>query len=165
MKKLLVLFAVTLCFSAAQAQRSSLHGFSVKTIKDSVISMKKYYGKKLMLVNTASFCSYTPQYEKLEQLYQANKHKNFEIIGFPSNDFGAQDPHSDSVIDVFCTENYSVTFQMMSKVEIVVGDTAPIYKWLQLKTLNEVKNVNVDWNFNKFLINESTVYRWKVGDR
>lgn len=108
-----------------------------------------------MLVNTASFCGYTYQYAKLQELYDNYKKYNFEIIGFPCNDFGAQEPGKDSVINDFCTNNYGITFRMMSKVNIVTGDTSPIYKWLQHIELNTASNATVSWNFNKFLINEA----------
>ena len=107
-----------------------------------------------MVVNTASYCAYTPQYTDLQQLYQQYQSYNFEILGFPCNDFGAQEPGSDSEIDSFCT-TYGVTFQMMSKIDIISTDTAEVYKWLQLASRNGVANAPVTWNFHKFLIDEA----------
>jgi glutathione peroxidase len=154
MKKLSVLFIVFINCSVFSQNLPSIHSFTTETIDHEIISLGQYTNKKILLVNTASFCMYTPQYTALQQLYDSYKQYNFEILGFPCNDFGAQDPYSDSTIHVFCTSNYSVTFQMMSKVSIIAGDTSPIYKWLQRANLNGKQNVSVDWNFNKFLIDE-----------
>ena len=150
----LILLAV-LSISFAKAQTSTFHDFSAPTIFHDTISMSQYYGKKLMVVNTASFCAYTPQFGDLETLYSDYKHHGFEIIGFPCNDFGNQDPRDDSTINEFCTGTYNVTFQMMSKVHTVSGNIDPIYQWLQQQSLNGVANATVSWNFNKFLIDEA----------
>lgn len=133
----------------------SIHSLPATTINDEEISLSKYAGKKVMIVNTASYCGYTSQFATLQLLYKNFNRFGFEIIGFPSNDFGAQDPYNDSTIQVFCTSNYGVTFQMMSKIHIKTGDTSMVYRWLQQANLNGLKNVTVSWNFNKFLINES----------
>ena len=156
MKKIYSLF-IFCCITVEIPAQSlpSIHGYSATTIQGTTINLSHYYGKKIMLVNTASFCSYTPQFGDLEQLYANYKQHNFEILGFPCNDFGGQDPGHDSVINTFCTSNYSVTFQMMSKIAIVAGDTSPVYKWLQRSNLNGKQDVGVAWNFNKFLINET----------
>ncbi len=155
MKKLFtLLFAVGLV-SNIQAQALNFHSYDAITILGDTISLSQYYGKKVMVVNTASFCGYTPQFEDLENLYLQYNQNNFEILGFPCNDFSNQDPHGDSTILDFCTSNYNVTFQMMSKVKVITGDTAPVYKWLQRADLNGVANAHVAWNFNKFLIDEA----------
>ena len=107
--------------------------------------------KKVLIVNTASECGYTPQYKDLEALYEKYKSKNFVVIGFPCNDFGGQEPGTSNDIKAFCTKNYGVTFQMMEKVSIA---TSPIYKWLTSKAENGVLDATVKWNFNKFLIDE-----------
>jgi len=133
----------------------TFHDYNAVNIYGDTVSLSQYYGKKVMVVNTASFCAYTPQFEQLEALYQQYHQYNFEILGFPCNDFGSQDPHDDSTILDFCTGNYDVTFPMMHKVSIVTGDTAPVYKWLQRGDLNGVQDAHVAWNFNKFLIDES----------
>jgi glutathione peroxidase len=153
--KILALAAVILM---AAEQPSSLHQFSAVTITGDTLSLSQYAGKKLMIVNTASYCGYTPQFADLQKLYEDYRGYGFEIIGFPCNDFGKQDPHSDSAILDFCTANYGVTFPMMSKVSIVKGDTVDIYKWLQRADLNGVSDAEVKWNFNKFLIDEEG--RW-----
>lgn len=152
-------YLFVLCCLAINSYAQSFltfHDFSDTAISgNTVINMGQYYGKKVMVVNTASYCAYTPQFTELEQLYTQYKQNNFEIIGFPCNDFGQQDPNSDSLINDFCTNNYNVTFQMMSKVYVVTGDTAPVFKWLQRVDLNGVQNAPVSWNFNKFLIDEA----------
>lgn len=147
----ILIFLTLFCFS----QVPSIHTYTVKTIKGSTISMSKFYGKKVLIINTASFCGYTPQFAGLELLYKNFKQYDFEIVGFPCNDFGAQEPYNDSTISAFCTNNYGVTFSMMSKISITASDTSPVYKWLQRASLNGKQNAAVNWNFNKFLINES----------
>lgn len=135
--------------------QQTFHDYSAVTIAGDTISLAQYQGKKVMVVNTASYCAFTPQFSDLEALYLQYHQYNFEILGFPCNDFGNQDPHNDSTINDFCTHNYDVTFQMMSKVACVSQDTAPVYKWLQRADLNGVQNAHVSWNFNKFLIDEA----------
>jgi glutathione peroxidase len=135
--------------------QSTLHDFAVVTILGDTISLSQFYGKKVMVVNTATLCAYTHQYTDLEVLYTNYNQYNFEIVGFPCNNFGSQEPGSDSTINEFCHNNYDVTFPMMSKVDIVSGDTADVYKWLQRGDLNGVQTAHVSWNFNKFLIDEA----------
>lgn len=130
----------------------NFHDFEVVTIEGDTISLSQYAGKKLLVVNTASYCGYTHQFNDLQALYQQYGGSNFEILGFPCNDFGSQDPGADSTILEFCTSNYNVTFQMMSRIHIKTGDTASVYKWLQRGELNGVADAAVTWNFNKFLI-------------
>ncbi len=155
MKNIITLLIACSMATIVSAQALTFHSYEAKTILGDTINLSQYYGKKVMVVNTASFCGFTPQFEDLENLYLQYSAYNFEIIGFPCNDFSNQDPHSDSVILDFCTDNYNVTFQMMSKVEVVTGDTAPVYKWLQRGDLNGVSDAQVAWNFNKFLIDEA----------
>ncbi len=133
-------------------QLMSFHDMEAVTIAGDTISLSQYSGKKLLVVNTASYCGYTHQFNDLEALYLQYGGTGFEIIGFPCNDFGAQDPGSDSTILDFCTGNYNVTFQMMSRISIKTGDTSAVYKWLQRGNLNGVSDAAVTWNFNKFLI-------------
>jgi glutathione peroxidase len=139
----------------ALAQTASLHSFRVKNIQGDSIDLSQYSGKRLMIVNTASYCGFTPQFTQLQQLYQAYQSYNFEILGFPCNDFGNQDPYSDSTINSFCTGNYNVSFPMMSRIAIASGDTSPVYRWLQRADLNGVSDAQVAWNFNKFLVDEN----------
>lgn len=140
----------------AQTSLPSIHTLDAVTITGDTISMSQYAGKKLMIVNTASYCGYTPQFADLQQLYALyHTSDNFEIIGFPCNDFNGQDPLTDSASLAFCTSNYNVTFQMMSHVHINTGSISPIYQWLKSQALNGVSNATVTWNFNKFLIDEA----------
>ena len=128
----------------------SLYDFKVKDISGKDFDFSTLKGKKVMLVNTASACGFTPQFGELEELYKSKNANNFEIIGFPSNDFGAQDPGSNDEIATFCQKNYGVTFPMMSKVVILGEEASSIYKWMQSELGVEVK-----WNFHKFLVDEN----------
>jgi glutathione peroxidase len=125
--------------SAFSQTNSSFHDFEVRTILGDTISLSQFAGKKVMVVNTASFCSYTFQYGLLESLReQYSTAYNFEILGFPCNDFGNQEPGHDTTILEFCTNTYNVQFPMMSSIHIQTGDTAAVYKWLQRAELNGV---------------------------
>ncbi len=132
----------------------SIHKFKAKTIEGSDFSFASLKGKKVMIVNTASECGYTPQFKDLEALYEKYKDKNFTIIGFPCNDFGEQEPGTNTEIKSFCSKNYGVTFQMMDKVSVKGADAHPIYKWLTSKAENGVEDSEVKWNFNKYLLDE-----------
>lgn len=133
---------------------SNIHQFTVEGLNGETINLADYKGKKILIVNTASECGYTPQYDNLEKLYEAKKDK-LVIIGFPSNDFGGQEPGTAAEIGAFCKKNYGVTFPMAAKVVIKGDAQAPIYKWLTHKDQNGIEDYEVKWNFNKFLINES----------
>ena len=153
MKHILTSFIILLTFHLGISQQLlNFHDFDAVTIEGDSISLSQYAGKKLLVVNTASYCGYTHQFNDLETLYLQYGGSGFEIIGFPCNDFGSQDPGADSTILDFCTSNYNVTFQMMSRISIKTGDTAEVYKWLQRANLNGVADAAVTWNFNKFLI-------------
>ena len=130
----------------------SIHQFKVKTLEGQDFDFASLKGKKVLVVNTASACGYTPQYKGLEALYEKYKNKNFIIVGFPCNDFGGQEPGGAQEIRGFCTKNYGVTFLMMEKVSV---GTCPVYLWLQDKKQNGVEDSKVSWNFNKYLIDEN----------
>lgn len=136
----------------------NLYSFTATTIDGQPFKLSSLKGKKVMIVNTASECGFTPQYADLEKLYKEYGGDKFTIIGFPSNDFGAQEPGSNSEIKTFCTKNYGVTFQMMSKIEVVGDKIDPLYKWLTNKSENGVEDAPVKWNFQKFLIDENGKY-------
>ena len=133
---------------------NSIHSFKVKSIEGKTIYFACFKGKKILVVNTASKCGYTPQYDALQKVYNQYKDK-LVIVGFPVNNFGGQEPGSDSEIQDFCKANYGVSFPMASKVSVKGGDMAPIYKWLTSKAENGVLDAEVGWNFGKFLLDEN----------
>lgn len=134
---------------------SSIHHFSAKNIDGEEVRLSSYKGKKVLIVNTASKCGFTPQYKDLEALYEKYKDKNFVIVGFPCNQFGNQEPGSSSDIKSFCTKNYGVTFPMMEKVNVKGDSICEIYKWLTSKDKNGVESSSVKWNFQKYMIDEN----------
>jgi glutathione peroxidase len=154
MKKIIALFSVFLAFIIS-ANAQSFYDLKAKTIEGKEFSFADLKGKKVMIVNTASKCGFTPQYEDLEKLYKENKDKNFVIIGFPANNFGHQEPGTNSEIKEFCSKNYGVSFQMMEKISVKGDDMDPVYKWLTEKSLNGKMDSSVKWNFQKYLIDEN----------
>jgi glutathione peroxidase len=148
--------AIIACMSAftLKTGNPSIHSFKVKSIDGGTIDFSKFKGKKILVVNTASKCGYTPQYEALQKVADQYKDK-LVIVGFPANNFGAQEPGSDGEIVEFCKKNYGVTFPLASKISVKGDDTAPIYKWLTSKTENGVLDATISWNFNKFLLDEN----------
>ena len=142
-------------FFSSQSQPKSIYDFMAKDIDGKTVDFSSFKGKKLMIVNVASKCGLTPQYEKLQQLYDTYHDKNFEIIAFPANNFLNQEPGTDSEIKNFCTTNYGVTFTMMSKISVKGEDMHPIYRWLTSKSENGVMDSEVEWNFQKYLIDEN----------
>ncbi len=140
------------------AQEMNLYDFKVNDITGDNYDLSQLKGKKVMVVNTASECGLTPQYEILEEVYQEYKDQNFVIIGFPANNFGAQEPGSNEEIKSFCTKNYGVNFPMMSKISVKGEDIDPLYQWLTQKAKNGVEDAEVSWNFQKFLIDEKGNY-------
>ncbi len=140
---------------ANDAEKStSFHDFVVEDIFGDPFDLSQLEGKKVMVVNTASKCGLTPQYEELESLYREYGGENFTIIGFPANNFMNQEPGTNEEIVAFCQENYGVTFSMMSKVSVKGSDIAPVYEWLTSEALNGKMDVRISWNFQKFLIDE-----------
>ncbi len=132
----------------------SIHSFKVKSIDGGLIDFAKYKGKKILVVNVASQCGYTRQYEGLQKLFEAHKDK-LVIVGFPANNFGSQEPGTDGEIVQFCKAHFGVTFPMASKISVKGDDAAPIYKWLTSKTENGVLDAKIGWNFNKFMLDEN----------
>lgn len=127
----------------------NVYSFEVQDISGNSFNWDDVKGKKLMIVNTASECGLTPQYEQLEKLYKKYKDSDFAVIGFPANNFGAQEPGSNGQIAQFCEANYGVTFPMMSKISVMGEDQHPLYQWLTGET-----NEPVTWNFQKFLVDQ-----------
>jgi glutathione peroxidase len=137
------------------AARKNFHDFTVTTIDGKEFPLSQLKGKKVLVVNTASKCGYTPQYEDLEKLFETYGGDKFTVIGFPANNFMKQEPGTDAEIKEFCTTRYGVTFPMMSKISVKGDDIAPVYNWLTSKDQNGVMDAPVKWNFQKFLIDEN----------
>lgn len=136
--------------------KKTIYDFKVEALDGGTIDFSKFKGKKILIVNTASKCGFTPQYESLEKLYSQHSDK-LVIVGFPANNFGGQEPGTNSEIKEFCTKNYGVTFPMAAKVSVKGDDIAPIFKWLTTKSLNGVLDGEVKWNFTKFLLDENGI--------
>ena len=136
------------------AEQQTIYQFKVQDIDGKTFDFATLKGKKIMIVNTASKCGLTPQYEQLEALYDKYKNKNFVIVGFPANDFMSQEPGSDKEIAQFCQLNYGVSFPMMSKISVKGKDMHPVYHFLTEKAKNGLEDNKVEWNFQKYLIDE-----------
>jgi glutathione peroxidase len=134
------------------AQEKTIYDFEVETIDGEMVSLSEYKGMKIMIVNTASKCGFTKQYEQLQELYEKYGKDNFVVLGFPSNDFMRQEPGSDEQIAAFCKKNYGVTFPMMSKISVKNDEMDPLYKYLTTEALNGKMDSKVKWNFQKYLI-------------
>lgn len=157
--KTFVLMMVSLLFAIfSEAQNKSFYDFTVKTIDGKDFPLSSLKGKKVLVVNVASKCGLTPQYAQLEKLYEKYKEKDFVVIGFPANNFMGQEPGSNEEIAKFCSLNYDVTFPMMAKISVKGKDMAPLYQWLTEKKQNGKENAPVQWNFQKFMIDENG--RW-----
>lgn len=135
----------------------SIHQFKVQDIEGNSFDFASLKGKKIMVVNTASKCGLTPQYEQLEEVYSAYKDSNFVIIGFPANDFMSQEPGTNEEIVEFCTKNYGVSFPMMSKISVKGKDMHEVYKFLTEKAKNGLEDNEVQWNFQKYLLDENGI--------
>jgi glutathione peroxidase len=149
-----LIIAVSFVFSVS-AQVGSFHNFKAKSIDGELFDMASLKGKKVLVVNTASKCGLTPQYEALEKVYEKYRDQNFVIIGFPANNFLGQEPGTNSEIAEFCKKNYGVSFPMMEKISVKGDDKHPIYKWLTEKSENGKFDASVSWNFQKFMIDEN----------
>jgi glutathione peroxidase len=141
--------------SSMNTPKESIHQFTVTDIDGKSFDFKSLKGKKIMVVNTASKCGLTPQYEKLEALYQKYKNSNFVIVGFPANDFMGQEPGTNEEIATFCKKNYGVSFSMMEKISVKGSDIHPVYQFLTEKSKNGLEDNSVQWNFQKYLIDEN----------
>jgi len=133
---------------------SSIHQFKAKTIDGDVFDFSTLKGKKILIVNTASECGFTDQYKQLEEVFKKYKSTNFVVIGFPCNQFGGQEPGTNSDIKSFCSKNFGVTFLLMDKVNVKGDSICEIYKWLTKKEQNGVMSSLVTWNFQKYMIDE-----------
>lgn len=166
MKKIFILFLSAAAFLQNCTQQKkevsqdknvimkSIYDYRVEGLDGKEINFADFKGKKILIVNTASECGFTPQYADLETLSKDYKDK-LVVIGFPANNFGGQEPGSNAEIGAFCQKNYGVSFPMAAKVSVKGDDTAPIFKYLTEKDLNGVKNTTILWNFTKFLVDEN----------
>ncbi|MGG5506414.1 MULTISPECIES: glutathione peroxidase [unclassified Myroides] len=134
--------------------KQTIYQFKVKDLYGNDFDFASLKGKKILIVNTASECGLTPQYELLQSLYEEFGGDNFAIVGFPANNFGNQEPGSNTEIATFCKANFGVTFPMMEKISVKGEDIAPIYQFLTQKSLNGFADSTVEWNFQKYLIDE-----------
>ena len=156
LRNLTLLFIMIATLSARSQKEegdTTIYQFTVQNLEGDEFDFSSLKGKKIMIVNTASKCGLTPQYKKLQAIYEKYTDKDFVIIGFPANNFLFQEPGSDEEIAVFCERNYGVTFPMMSKISVKGKNMHPVYKFLTSKIKNGVIDSSVSWNFQKYLIN------------
>ncbi|MBS0011432.1 MAG: glutathione peroxidase [Bacteroidales bacterium] len=154
MKKIILAIIMMISVPGLYGQEPSIYDFTVKALDGSDFSFSQMKGKKFMIVNTASKCGLTPQYEELQGIWEQYGGDDFVIIGFPANNFMNQEPGTNDEIEEFCRINYGVTFPMMSKISVKGDDIHPLYKWLTSKELNGLEDSKVQWNFQKYLIDE-----------
>ena len=145
--------------------KQSIYQFKVTDLSGKEFDFASLKGKKIMIVNTASKCGLTPQYKDLQAIYDQYKDKNLVIVGFPANNFMEQEPGSNEEIATFCERNYGVTFPMMDKISVKGNDMAPIYKFLTQKDKNGVQDSEVEWNFQKYLLDEKGELVKVIGPR
>ncbi len=131
---------------------AGLYAFSARSIEGQPVALADYRGKVLLIVNTASACGFTPQFEGLEALHQRYGALGLAVLGFPCNQFGAQDPGSNAEIATFCQRNYGVSFPMMEKIEVNGAQAAPLYRWLTAEAPGLLGTKAIKWNFTKFLV-------------
>lgn len=156
---LLIILAIVSCGSPKVNPENfsddmTIYQFKVEDINGNEFDLADLKGKKVMIVNTASKCGLTPQYEDLEAIYQEYKDQNFVIVGFPANNFLSQEPGTDEEIAAFCQKNYGVSFPMMSKISVKGKEMHELYQFLTMKDLNGFEDSDVAWNFQKYLIGE-----------
>lgn len=144
----------------------NLFSFDVKATDGRLVSLAQHQGKVALVVNVASKCGFTPQYAGLEAIYQKYKDRGFVILGFPSNQFGAQEPGSDDEIQTFCQLNFGVTFPVMAKIDVNGKHADPVYQWLKSESPGILGTEFIKWNFTKFLVakNGKVLKRYAPGD-
>ncbi|MDR1161569.1 MAG: glutathione peroxidase [Tannerellaceae bacterium] len=155
MKGFISLVMVVCLSVSVMAQQKNFYDFTVQTIDGKEFPLSGLKGKKVLVVNVASKCGLTPQYEQLQDLYETYGGDDFTIIGFPANNFGKQEPGTNEEIQQFCRLNYGVTFPMMAKISVAGDDKDAVYKWLTEKSQNGKEDAEVTWNFQKFMIDEN----------
>lgn len=131
---------------------TTIADFTVTTNRGEPLDLSNKLGTVLLVVNTASKCGFTPQYDGLEKLYQQYKDRGFEVLGFPCNQFGAQEPGSAEEIDQFCKVNFGVTFPLMAKIDVNGANASPLYDWMKSEKKGLMGSTSIKWNFTKFLI-------------
>jgi glutathione peroxidase len=141
--------------AGAGKSADGIYQISARTIDGRETSLGEYRGKVLLIVNTASRCGFTPQYRELEELYQTYGERGLVVLGFPSNQFGGQEPGSEAEIAQFCTTNYGVSFPMFSKVEVNGAGTHPLYRYLKSERSGLLGTERIKWNFTKFLVDRN----------
>lgn len=149
------LILILFLFQVFTMEAQNFYDLEAKTIDGKIFKFDQLKNKKVMIVNVASKCGFTPQYKDLEKLYKTYKDSNFVIIGFPANDFLKQEPGTNAEIKQFCTLNYGVTFPMMSKIHVKGKDIHPVFQWLTQKSKNGVFDSKIKWNFQKYIIDEN----------
>ncbi len=149
-----IVFGLQVNLNAQNNQMKNFHDFKVTTIDGSEYDLAQLKGKKVLVVNTASKCGYTPQYEDLQKLFETYGGDDFTIVGFPANNFMGQEPGTNEQIKEFCTINYGVTFPMMAKISVKGKDMHPLYEWLTEAEKNSKMDSKVKWNFQKYMIDE-----------
>jgi len=152
--KILALSLTLLIMSSFHHVSKSIYDFKIQALDGSTIDFSKFKGKKILIVNTASHCGYTPQYEGLEKLYEEHK-GNLVIVGFPSDNFGGQEFKDNDSISAFCKKNFGVTFPLTTRVDVKGDGATPVFKYLCHKDENGVLDATISWNFNKFIIDEN----------
>lgn len=136
-----------------EIQTPTIYPFEVTTIEGEAIKLDQFKDKVLLIVNTASECGFTPQYKELEELYKRYRNQGFEVLAFPSNDFGKQEPLDGKSIEAFCSLHFRTTFPVFEKVVVNGRNTIPLYQFLSNKSQNGKVNISPKWNFHKYLIN------------
>ncbi|HIP30786.1 MAG TPA: glutathione peroxidase [Sulfurospirillum arcachonense] len=152
--RLLALLLFSLTLLSAKDLPTSIYDFNVKDIDGKEISMSKYKNRVLLIVNVASKCAFTSQYEGLETLYTKYKNRDFMILGFPSNQFSDQEPGTNKEIKSFCSLTYGVSFDMFAKSDVNGDSTTPLYRYLKKEATGIFGSESIKWNFTKFLINK-----------
>ena len=157
MKKIIVITILLVVITAILAEEqnmNSIYDFKMISIKGDTLQLSEYAGKVILIVNTASKCGFTYQYDGLEKLYETYKDSGFVILGFPTNNFLKQEPGTNKEIATFCSINYGITFPMFSKISVRGKDMHPLYQYLTSKETNHEFGGKISWNFNKFLISK-----------
>ena len=164
MSKFILFFSLMVLSKTIAAQSENIYDYSFINIEGDSVSMGQFRGKKILIVNTASKCGFTKQYEQLQELHKQFG-DNVTIIGFPCNQFGKQESGTEEKIQAFCQKNYGVEFLMASKIKVKGKEQHPIYKWLTDIELNNVLSSEVKWNFAKYIIDEKGNFITHFGSR